>query len=232
MILDGWGIDSDWFLELYLSGNLDPLGVKGGIANAFVLDSSESQTAIRVCLGEEYQNEKTGKIFMKLSGGIPWIDETLLCNCREKETTTAFEMMSTRTTTEAWFRTRQPKKIFSATKKTTAKQTTLPIETTTAARTTTEEDWLKTTTTSQATSSEKSTTSKQQQTTLTTTATNAYLTQEDPTLEMTITFSDSTTWTTSSAHFMSTQAATSMFSRTKKDLEWYKKYSKWRHFLN
>ena len=168
---------------------------------------------------------------MKLSGGIPWIDETLLCNCREKETTTAFEIMPTSSTTEAWFRTRQPKKIFSTTKQITAIQTTLPIETTTAERTTAEENWLKTTTTFQSTYSEKTTTSKQQQTTLPPTSTSAYLTQES-TLEMKTTHFDSTTWTTSSAFFLPTEAATTMFSGTKKDLEWYKKYSKWRHFLN
>ena len=163
---------------------------------------------------------------MKLNGGIPWIDETLLCNCRDKETTTAFEEMST--TTEAWFRTRQPKKI-TTTKKTTARQTTLPIETTTAERTTTDEDWL-TKKTYQPLSPEVTITTKQQPATLISTATFAILTSED-TEATTIPFG-STTWTTSSAYIFPTQAATTMFPRTKKDLEWYKKYSKWRHFLN
>ncbi len=183
---------------------------------------------------------------MKLSEGMPWIDETLLCNCREKESTTAFLTMST--TTEAWFRTRQPKKLISTKNKTTEEPTTLPIDaTTTVEKSKTKQqqtstnyqktnNFLKTTTTNQidhqATSSEPTTTFNDETTTWTQTVTKPYTTSTDAPAPMTTILSESTTWTTSSPYFLPTQGATTMFSRTKKDIEWYKKHSKWRHFLN
>jgi len=183
---------------------------------------------------------------MKLSGGMPWIDETLLCNCREKESTKAFLTMST--TTQAWFRTRQPKKLISTTKKATEEPTTLPIDaTTTVDKSTTKQqhtstNYQKTTnfrqtiTTNQidhqATSSESTTTFNDGTTTWTQIVTMPYSTRTDAPAPMTTILSESTTWTTSSPYFLPTQGATTMFSRTKKDIEWYKKHSKWRHFLN
>ncbi|CAG5102049.1 Oidioi.mRNA.OKI2018_I69.chr1.g119.t1.cds [Oikopleura dioica] len=230
---NGWGIDSNWFLELYLSGNLEPLGVKGGIKNGYILDQSELQTALRVCLADEYEN--AGKIFMKLNGGMPWIEETLLCNCREKSTTEG--LTSSATTTEATTTksiqnpsasTTNDMKTTITTKimATTEFQTRTQPET---ENTTTDSPSQQTTTTFWTRSAPKKILTKEIHPTSTESFSTSPSKPAPTTTEAETTSQESTTWTTSTPYF---QPTTSYYFTTRNILRWYKRHSKWRHFLN